>query len=70
MLHNPNWNNAHSQNGREALRHRLKERSKLIAQSLDALAIAAMFRKSGDHSTANLFVAMSQGYMAAARKLT
>lgn len=46
---------------------RSSARAHMLAQALDALSIAAMFRKSGDPDAARLFVAMSMGYMRAAR---
>jgi hypothetical protein len=44
------------------------QKAYLVAMALDALSIAAMFRATGDTAEAKLFVAMSAGYMARAKR--
>jgi hypothetical protein len=43
------------------------QKAYLVAQSMDALQIARMFRLAGDIDAARMFAAMSAGYLAASK---
>jgi hypothetical protein len=66
MLHNPAYTHYSQIPARLLLRAKPR---KLVYKSMDALRLAALYRRHGDNDVADLFVAMSIGYMRRARRL-